>query len=67
MGDGLGGVSRPSQRSNIEKSSTTAARSTEESSAWPASGEEEGADLMDVTNMETQDLGEHITLECPKK
>ncbi|XP_075659257.1 uncharacterized protein LOC142629162 [Castanea sativa] len=33
MGDGLGGVSRPSQLSNTEKSSTTAARPTGESTA----------------------------------
>ena len=64
MGDNLGGVSRPSQRSKTEKSSATAARSTRESFARSTSGEKEGADLMNVTDMETQDLGEHITLKA---
>ena len=66
MGDGLGGVSRPFQRLNTKKSSATIARSIGESSAPSASDEKEGADLMNVTNMEIQDLGEHITLNAQK-
>ncbi|KAL0011650.1 hypothetical protein SO802_006758 [Lithocarpus litseifolius] len=64
MGNGLGGVSRPSQLSNTEKYSTTVARPTRENTAWLESNEKEGADMMNVTNMETQDTGEHITLNA---
>ena len=66
MGDGLGGTTKSSTPSTTKKPPEMAARPNGNNTSRPDYSENGGADRSQATDMETSDLGEHITSNLQK-
>ena len=66
MGNGLGGTTKSSKPSTVEKPYEMAVRPNRNTNSRPDYNENGGADQTQATDMETSDLGKHITSNLQK-